>query len=255
MACAESLRVQAYFDAELPPGEARALEEHLNECAACRAQLQVLGAQRARLRVASEGINASRALSTRVSAALAAAEDAGRSRQRERRTFWFGALGGALAGACAVALVFLGAQRLRPDALTQVAAQHVSALAGDALIQMRSSSHHTLKPWFAGRSDVAPVVADFSDEGYPLLGGRVQRLAGSRAAVLVYAHGAHVLEVFSWPAPAGAVPLPRTVHGYHLLAWQSGDVRSCLVGDAAWPELQRLAGLLQERARLEAVPP
>lgn len=255
MACADALRVQAYFDAELPAGEARALEVHLAECAACRAQLQALGTQRERLRAASHAVSASRGLATRIGAALDAEQAARRARQGQRRTFWLGSLGGALAGACAAALLFIGAAQLRADALGEIAADHVAALGGDRLIQMRSSSHHTLKPWFAGRSDVSPVVADFSDAGYPLLGGRVQHLAGARAAVLIYGHGAHLIEVYSWPASGAPLPGARTLHGYHLLTWQSGDVRSCIVGDAGWPELQRLAALLEERARLEAVPP
>ena len=251
MACADSLH--PYFDGELAAAEARAFEAHLADCPDCQRRLEALNAQRAQLRAVSAGVTASRALGARIGAALDAERGAQRTRQRERRTFWLGALGGTLAGACAAALLLVLGPALRPDALGAIAADHVAALGGGALIQMRSSNHHTLKPWFAGRSDVSPVVADFADEGYPLLGGGVQALGGSRAAVLVYGHGTHLLEVFSWPA-SGPAPPPRTVRGYHLLAWQSADVRSCLVGDAGWPELQRLAQLLQERARLEAVP-
>ena len=253
MACADAPQLSAYFDAELPAREAATVAAHLEECASCRAHLSSLSAQRARLRGVSESLSASRALATRVRSALGAEEAARAARRGRRREFWLGSLGGALLGACAAALVFVATPLLRTDVLGELATAHLTALSRGALIEMPSSDHHTLKPWFAGRSDVAPVVADFAADGFGLVGGRVQRVGGARVAVLVYRHGAHLLEVFSWPA-AGPVPPARTVRGYHLLSWQVGDVRSCFVGDAEWPELQRLAQLLEQRANLEAAP-
>ena len=39
-------------------------------------------------------------------------------------------------------------------------------------VEVASESHHTVKPWFAGRVPVSPPVADFTEQGFALLGGR-----------------------------------------------------------------------------------
>ena len=50
MQCADSLRVQAYFDAQLDPLAADQIERHVEHCAECRALLQDLQEVRAKLR-------------------------------------------------------------------------------------------------------------------------------------------------------------------------------------------------------------
>ena len=43
-ACERMVRVSAYHDGELPPGETEALERHIEQCAACRQELHRLRA-------------------------------------------------------------------------------------------------------------------------------------------------------------------------------------------------------------------
>ena len=50
MRCAESLRAQAYFDAEVDAVSASAIESHIEHCAECRALLQDLEQVRTVLR-------------------------------------------------------------------------------------------------------------------------------------------------------------------------------------------------------------
>jgi anti-sigma factor RsiW len=120
------------------------------------------------------------------------------------------------------------------------------------LLDVESSERHTVKPWFAGHADVSPVVGDFPAAGYSLLGARADYLWGQRAAVLVYRHGAHIINVFSWPAAARALPPPGSSAGYHRVCWHSGDLAYCAVSDAGWEELHGLARLLQELAARDA---
>jgi anti-sigma factor RsiW len=109
-----------------------------------------------------------------------------------------------------------------------------------------STDKHTVKPWFAGHADVSPVVADFEAEGYRLIGGRVDYLEHQRSAVVVYQHGAHVINVFSWAGRERALPANVTRSGYHLVFWQSGDLEYCAVSDTGLGELLGLVRLLQE---------
>jgi anti-sigma factor RsiW len=128
---------------------------------------------------------------------------------------------------------------------------HVRALMSGHLTDVVSTDQHTVKPWFAGRADVSPVVADFTAQGYVLLGGRADYLDRQRAAVLVYRHGAHIVDVFAWAAGSHGLAAETTRTGYHLVSWRVGDLEYCAVSDAGWQELAALERLLRERAALD----
>jgi anti-sigma factor RsiW len=130
--------------------------------------------------------------------------------------------------------------------LDELVAAHVRSLMPAHLIDVESTDQHTVKPWFAGHADVSPVVADFAAQGYRLVGGRADYLDHQRAAVVVYQHGAHVINVFSWSG-RGGLSEQATRNGYHMLFWKSGDVQYCAVSDAGWDELSRLVRLQQQQ--------
>jgi anti-sigma factor RsiW len=133
-------------------------------------------------------------------------------------------------------------------------ADHTRSLLSSHLIDVVSTDQHTVKPWFAGRTDVSPEVADFAPQGYRLLGGRVDELAHHKAAVMVYQHGRHYINVFSWAVGSSALPQDTTRNGYHLAFWKVGNLAYCAVADTGWPELKVLASLLQEQSARD-VPP
>ena len=109
---------------------------------------------------------------------------------------------------------------------------------------MESTDRHTVKPWFAGHADVSPTVTDFSDQGYKLIGGRADYFDRQRAAVVVYQHGAHVINVFSWSADGARLPKDTTRNGYHLAFWKIGNLNYCAVSDTGWDELAKLESLM-----------
>jgi anti-sigma factor RsiW len=96
------------------------------------------------------------------------------------------------------------------------------------------------------------VVADFEPQGYKLIGGRVDYLEHQRAAVIVYQHGPHVINVFSWAAGQRSLPDKETRNGYHLVFWKAGNLQYCAVSDTAWDELLGLVRLLQDLGTRDA---
>jgi anti-sigma factor RsiW len=256
MRCAESLRVQAYFDAEVDAVSAADLERHLEHCAECRALLQELEQVRTVLRRDSSYAHTPPALRAKIMRALdqenAAETPAAKPRERVRRnwrmpSFWVGALGGAGGTAIAASFAFLLlVPRLTNPLPEELVSAHVRSLMPSHLIDVVSTDKHTVKPWFAGHADVSPVVADFEPEGYRLVGGRVDYLEHQRSAVVVYQHGAHVINVFSWAGHERALPTNVTRSGYHLAFWQAGDLEYCAVSDTGWDELMGLVRLLRE---------
>jgi anti-sigma factor RsiW len=248
MACAESLNTQAYFDGELPAAAVAAFERHLAGCALCSGLVHDLQASRARLRQLPV-TPASAALRERIAAALDE-QDRGAAAARRNGSwrapaFWRGALAGAAASAlaaCALLFILLPGRTEIPDLIVSA---HVRSLASEHLTDVISTDRHTVKPWFAGHADVSPAVADFAAQGYRLLGGRADYLEHQRAAVLVYQHGAHVINVFSWAAERHLLPRSATRDGYHMVFWRAADLQYCAVSDAGWEELDSLARQIQ----------
>jgi anti-sigma factor RsiW len=249
--CAESLRVQAYFDAQVDALGAADIERHLEHCAECRALMQDLDQVRTLLRRDPAYARTPPALRSEIMRALdqeSTAEHRARaSSNRRGRSFWMGALGGAGGAAIAATLAFLLlVPPLTNPLLDELVSDHVRSLMPTHLIDVVSTDKHTVKPWFAGHADVSPVVADFEPQGYKLIGGRADFLDHQRSAVVVYQHGAHVINVFSWAGNDRKLPGDATRSGYHLAFWKSGDLEYCAVSDTGWDELLGLVRLLRD---------
>jgi len=163
------------------------------------------------------------------------------------RSFWTGAFSGAgLSAVAAAAALFIWLPTLGGSPLVDdLVGAHLRSLMPDHLIDVVSSDRHTVKPWYAGHTDVSPAVADFESQGYRLVGGRADYLDQQRSAVMVYQHGPHTINVFTWAADRHSLPAEVTRHGYHLLAWKIGDLQYCAVSDTGWDELHALAALIQ----------
>jgi anti-sigma factor RsiW len=258
--CPESLRLQAYFDAEVDAMSALEIERHVERCAECRTLHQALDHLRADLRRSLSPLEIPHALRARIDKVLDAERDTSSPppAQPERlnwrtRAFWVGAGSGLGSAAIAAVLAVLWAgPSLTTPVADQLVSAHVNSLLSTHLIDVVSTDQHTVKPWFAGHTDVSPVVADFEPVGYKLIGGRIDYLERQRAAVVVYLHGPHVINVFSWSAEQSAVPGNTTRNGYHLVFWSSGNLEYCAVSDTGWDELLGLARLLRDREVQEA---
>jgi anti-sigma factor RsiW len=252
--CAESLRVQAYFDGELDAVSAANVERHSERCAECQSLLQDLEQLRTALRQDLTYANAPPLLRARVMRALDAEcgiKSSGHYRERTTgwrpQPFWKGAFSGIGGTAIAASIAFfLLAPPLAKPIIDDLVSAHERSLMPEHLIEVVSTDKHTVKPWFSGHADVSPVVADFVGEGYKLIGGRADYFDHQHAAVVVYQHGAHVINVFTWAAPQGALPKDTTRDGYHLAFWKTGNLVYCAVSDTTWDELQGLVKLLQD---------
>jgi anti-sigma factor RsiW len=260
--CGESVRVQAHFDGELDVISSLDLEKHVEHCAECGDLLHSLERTRRMLRRGAPEFQASPELRKRIGIALDRAERSA-SAQRPppaRRfwalpAFWFGGLTGAGAALAAAAGVFsiLMLPATNP-VVDDVLAAHVASLQSAHLIDVVSTDRHTVKPWFAGRVEVSPTVADFATQGYQLAGGRVDPLKHRSAAVLVYRHGSHVINVFCWAASRRPLPVNSTSRGYHLAFWKSGDLAYAAVSDTGWDELLGLERLIRIEQSTESAP-
>jgi len=163
MTCAEALRVQAYFDAELDLAEAASVEKHLPRCAACRALLAELEQTRAALRRVPQ-VRAPAVLRARIVDALGV-EDAVASSARpaksaaaaltkrirtpmlRTRPFWFGALAGLGVSALAAAMFAFVLLPMSVGPMVEgLLSAHLDSLQPQRLVTVVSGEHHTVNP-------------------------------------------------------------------------------------------------------------
>jgi anti-sigma factor RsiW len=128
-----------------------------------------------------------------------------------------------------------------------VVGSHVRALTTDHLFDVRASNEHNVKPWFLGKLDFSPPVEDLVSRGFPLLGGRVDDVAGEPVAALVYQRQGHAIDLFICPDSTGTITEDvRSVRGFQLRHWSRGEMSFWAVSDLNEAELAEFEQALRQ---------
>lgn len=260
MACEDKdLLLHAYSDGELDLVRSLEIEEHVKTCAACAEELREQQALRNRIRSANLYHRAPDALRTRIMADAGGAAPVGRKQGRsaaspirivrERPVFEWLAVAAAILIALAVGIRMIpGALDARSGDLVaeELVASHIRSLQPGHLMDVVSTDQHTVKPWFDGKLDFVPPVRDLADQGYPLIGGRLDYVGDRNVAALVYQLRKHYINVFIWPDNGQQAKLPESVsrQGYNVICRSSGGMRLCGVTDANADDLRQFMQLL-----------
>jgi anti-sigma factor (TIGR02949 family) len=239
MQCEEARpRLEAYIDGELAKTERALLRDHLAGCPKCAPEAVALQRLRDDIRRSAPVYRAPEALRSQIRFALRR-EAAASAPAGMRASNWLAYAASLL---LAVALgsggtfLVLG-QRQHDRIAAEVVDSHLRSLLGAHLTDVASSDQHTVKPWFAGRSDVSPPAVDLGAEGFPLVGGRLDVIEGKPVPALVYKRREHVISLFVLPASRGELGITLTRLGYTASHWDEGDLGFWAVSDASPPEL------------------
>lgn len=132
---------------------------------------------------------------------------------------------------------------------TQLIASHVRSLMANHLSDVASSDQHTVKPWLDARLDFAPPVVDLTNEGFPLIGGRLDYLDRRPVAALIYQRRKHFINLFIWPAGHDVDKMPNmlTRDGYQLLHWNGSPFNYWAVSDVSEADLQAFKQAFEEQ--------
>ncbi len=135
-----------------------------------------------------------------------------------------------------------------PFTAAEVIDAHIRSLQPGHLTDVASTDQHTVKPWFNGKLAFVPPVKDFADEGFPLIGGRLDVLAGQNVAALVYSRRKHIINVFVLPTkePDTNIHPPGLRQGYQWRHWRHQGMEYCAVSDVSDSDLYELAQLLYQ---------
>ena len=100
-----------------------------------------------------------------------------------------------------------------------------------------------MKPWLSARLGFSPTVPDLSEQGFELIGGRLDVIDARPIAALVYQRRQHMISVFVWPDGA-RVNGSTERRGYHMVRWGVGGLSYWAVSDLNENELRDFARLL-----------
>jgi anti-sigma factor RsiW len=199
-------------------------------------------------------------LRERVTTAVRAAELRQPTAVREAppRAFWWqwATMGAVFASGVVVAWTltwFLAAQGEFAQLSDDLVANHVRSLMVAHLTDVASSDQHTVKPWFSGKLDYTPPVRDLTQEGFPLVGGRLDYLDGRSVAALVYRRRLHTINLFVWPCDdtMGSGIKRLTRRGYNIVSWCDGGMQFWAVSDLSAEEMQTFGQLLRQTAETQ----
>jgi anti-sigma factor RsiW len=238
-------QLDPYLDGELAAADVAELEAHLRTCPECAGLERRRRALRSAVHARLPRYKTPDTLRARVRAVVRAQVDP----PAHNRLPWRPLAVAASLVAVAAGSYQLGLRRAATDRLAgEVLASHVRSLMPGHLSDVASSDQHTVKPWFDGKLDFSPPVADFAGRGFPLLGGRLDYVGGQSVAALVYGRRRHVINVFVSPTERGSAAGSRTVtrQGYHLLHWVGPEYSYWVASDLGLPELRDFAMLLQQ---------
>lgn len=251
MICENKSLLHAYLDGELDLVRSIEFESHLQSCPGCAGELRNQQSMRQSLRAANLYEPAPASLRDRVRAALPAEiQQKPALIRRSSPVEWL-----AIA-ACIIIAIFFGAKVLpnfdgqkHADLLAQeIVSSHIRSLQPGHLFDVQSTDQHTVKPWFDGKLDFAPPVVNLADQGFPLIGGRLDYLENRDVAALVYQRQKHLINVFVWPGDSKPAKLleTQTIQGYNMVFWWHGDMYFCAASDLNLAELHQFAKLLQQ---------
>jgi anti-sigma factor RsiW len=239
--------IHGYFDGELDAVRSAEFERHLENCDRCQAVLEGLESFRTQLQQSDLYERASSDLRQKVRKQIAQESNAAVSaRPSSKRWFLLPAFGTLAAAAALITMMMVLPSHRQSTLTAELIDAHVRSLQPGHLFDVQSTDQHTVKPWFDGKLDFIPPVADFAAQGFPLVGGRLDVIDGHNVAALVYGRRKHFVNVFIWPnrEKQKAPDSSGSREGYNWVAGQSGDMQVYLVSDATVSDLHELKSLI-----------
>jgi anti-sigma factor (TIGR02949 family) len=235
MQCEEVRRqLEAYIDGELAEAEGAAFRDHVAGCAECGPEAAALERLRDGIRQSAPSYRAPAALRSQIRYAIRREEAAHRPVGWSSSGWLAYAASLLLAVAVGSGGTFLMVGDRQEDRVSaEIIDSHLRSLLGTHLTDVASSDQHTVKPWFAGRSDVSPPAVDLAAQGFPLVGGRLDLIEGKPVPALVYKRREHVINVFVLPAGKADLGESLSRRGYNLRHWTEGDLGFWAVTDAS----------------------
>jgi len=234
------LLVMAYQDGELSPSEALKMERRL----ASEPELQTLAGELRGLSGRLQGVLSAGAVPSDLRACIVSAVGLSDEMPAVRHSLrWLPLAASMLVG------IFIGAGVVAglghrsmsvdhsiEDTLYQA---HLRSLAAPQPFDIASSDRHVVKPWFNGRTSIAPSAPDLGSVGFPLVGGRIDIVSGISVPVLVYRHDRHIISVTVLARQPAGADTDESRDGSNIDRRTMGDLSYWAVSDLNSADLRQ----------------
>lgn len=243
MNCRETKEIlNAYVDGELDSTGSLGVEKHVQACASCLAEVENLQSLSSAIQSGGLRFAAPPHVRKNVQAAVRAANPV------SRRAFFDWRWASAFA---AVLVMFVAVYWFRPSPenllVNDIISSHIRSTMANHITDVASSDSHTVKPWFSGKLDYSPPAKDLTEQGFRLIGGRLDYLENRTVAALVYQRSQHLINLFVWPSnDTTSTHVEMARQGYNIIHWTQSGMTYWLISELNLPELRECARLLQE---------
>jgi anti-sigma factor RsiW len=252
MNCEEAREsIDAYVDGELELADQLAVEAHLAGCAACKDAAERITSSSLLVRINMPVYKTPPELKSKVRATL---------RKEDKPNFeWLREHARQIAYAAAVIVLscvlawtwFSHSSSRERELISEAISNHSRSLMVSHLVDCASGDQHTVKPWFNGKLDYSPPVADLTQAGYTLVGGRVDVLEQRPVAAIVYQQGKHVINLFVWPAADRKIEMDvQSERGYHFCGWNKAGLNFICISEISAADLESFEDEFREHVRL-----
>jgi anti-sigma factor RsiW len=257
------LRLNAALDGELDPMDSLKFEREMRDDPVFAAEYQRLATLRDAVRRHAPREAAPRALADRIAAMAGSAPLSEPAVAKStivpfQRRAWFDRRALALAASLAILGFAVGAglTSLRPPSRSAEIAQNLvsdfarSQIAGQPF-DVASSDRHTVKPWLAAHATISAEIADLTQAGFTLEGGRIAVVNRVPAPTLVYRKREHLIAVTELP-PAMASSRGaaiETIDGFHVARWSDANLAYVAVSDIDEQELAAFVEAFRQAAK------
>jgi anti-sigma factor RsiW len=249
MNCDEAGRLlDAYIDGELELTRHLDLEVHLAGCSTCKNAAETAINFGSSIRMNMPVYKAPPKLKARIRAAL--------RKEFRSQLDWVSNIRRLLAITAATAVLgllftwaWIAVSHGRDQELiAEAVSDHSRSLLVNHLLDVTSPDQHAVKPWFTGKIDYSPPVADLTRAGYKLVGGRIDLLANRPVAAIVYEHEYHFISVFVWPVGDRAIDFDVQSHeGYSLCGWNKFGLNYLIVSELTGPDMEKFEDQFREQ--------
>jgi anti-sigma factor RsiW len=251
-------QIDAFADRELPPDQARAVQQHIAACHPCSLRLLATISLKQSTAAAGHRFDPSPAMLARLTAQLqqntAAKPQPKRLLSFPRTSFLWPAIAAALL-LVAVSLTTWTVRRshnavsaeLATELATELLDQHLATLSAAAAPEVLSTDRHTVKPWFEGKLPFSFNLPEATalPPGTTLKGADLTFVGDHPAALLLFTAGKHQVSVFVLDRNSLAfAPDASTRSGFALRSTAAGELRLIAVSDLDPPQLDRLLASL-----------
>ena len=240
--------LDARLDNELDMASSASVDAHLSDCRGCAAQYQALQ------NLHEEIVASDLAYAPGIALERKLADQFLKEEKPPLRWWNWNWLNASVMGAVAITAVALviAIPILRVSGTEAISAEildnHLRALQAVHQVDVPSSDQHTVKPWFQGKTGFSPPVPDLDQEGFVLVGGRLEVIHQQTAAAIVYRRRQHVIDLYVSPSTGADSEMElRELGGYHLLHWVQNNMSYWAVSDVDATDLRMFADLIRAR--------